>query len=40
MAFIAAREDDRALTRAAAAVSAPSFAAIWDKPDGDAYDAS
>jgi hypothetical protein len=37
--FIAAREQERALARAAAATSASSFAAIWNNPDDDAYDA-
>jgi hypothetical protein len=37
--FIAARERERGLTRAAAAASLPAFAAIWDNPDDDAYDA-
>jgi hypothetical protein len=37
--FIALRERERALTGAAAAASAPTFAAIWDNPDDDAYDA-
>jgi len=37
VAFIAAREAARSLTRAAAAASAPAFAAIWDNPDDDAY---
>jgi len=37
VAFIAAREEARSLTRAAAA-SAPAFAVIWDNPDDDAYD--
>jgi hypothetical protein len=37
--FIALRERERALTRDAAAASAPSFAAIWDNPDDDAYNA-
>jgi hypothetical protein len=37
VAFIAAREEARALTRAAAAASVPAFAAIWDNPDDDAY---
>jgi hypothetical protein len=36
--FIAAREQARAFTRAAAAASAPAFAAIWSNPDDDAYD--
>ena len=39
VAFIAAREQERALTRAAAAVSAPAFGAAWDNPDDAAYDA-
>jgi hypothetical protein len=37
--FIAAREQDRALTRAAAEASASSFARVWGNPDDDAYDA-
>jgi hypothetical protein len=37
--FIRLREQERALTRAAAATSAPTFAAIWNNPDDDAYDA-
>ena len=37
--FIAAREQERALTRAGAAASTPAFAAIWNNPDDDAYDA-
>jgi hypothetical protein len=37
--FVRLREQERALTRAAAATSAPSFAAIWSNPDDDAYDA-
>ncbi len=39
VAFIAAREQERSLTRAAAAASLPAFAAIWENPDDDAYDA-
>lgn len=39
VAFIAAREQARSLTRAAGAVSAPAFAAIWNNPEDDAYDA-
>ena len=35
---IAAREQEQAMTRAATAASAPSFAAIWNNPDDDAYD--
>jgi hypothetical protein len=37
--FIRLREQQRGLTRAAAAVSAPAFAAIWSNPQDDAYDA-
>jgi len=37
--FIAAREQERSLTRAASAVSTPAFAAIWNNPEDDAYDA-
>ena len=37
--FIRFREEERALTRAAAATSASSFAAIWSNPEDDAYDA-
>ena len=39
VAFIAAREQERSLTRAATAASAPSIAAIWNNPEDDAYDA-
>lgn len=37
--FIVFRERERALTRRASAASAPAFAAIWDNPEDDAYDA-
>ena len=37
--FIRLREQERALTHAAAATSAPAFYAIWNNPDDDAYDA-
>jgi hypothetical protein len=37
--FIRLRGQQRALTRAAAAASAPSLAAVWDNPEDDAYDA-
>jgi hypothetical protein len=37
--FIAAREQERSLTRAAAALSAPAFATVWNNPEDDAYDA-
>ncbi len=39
VAFIAAREQLTSLTRAAAAASAPAFAAIWSNPDDNDYDA-
>ena len=38
VAFITAREQQRALIRTAAAASAPAFAAIWNNPEDDAYD--
>jgi hypothetical protein len=37
--FICLRERERALTRAAAEVSAPAFAAIWNNWEDEAYDA-
>jgi hypothetical protein len=37
--FLRARGQDRALTRAAAAVSAPVFDSIWNNPEDDVYDA-
>jgi hypothetical protein len=37
--FIGSREQERVLTRAAAAASAPAFAAIWSNPEYDVYDA-
>lgn len=37
--FIAAREHERSLTRAAAATSIPAFADIWNNPEDDVYDA-
>lgn len=37
--FIRLREQERTLTRAASAASAPAFAAIWNNSDDDAYDA-
>jgi hypothetical protein len=36
--FIQLREQQRALTRAAAAASLPSFAALWKHPENDVYD--
>lgn len=37
--FIRLRTQERGLTRASAEVSAPAFAALWNNPDDDAYDA-
>lgn len=37
--FIGQRENDRALRRAAGALSAPAFAAVWNNPEDDVYDA-
>jgi len=37
--FVALREQERALTRAAAAASEPVLAAIWDNEDDAIYDA-
>ena len=37
--FIALREQERAVRRAAAAASAPAFAVIWSNPEDDVYDA-
>ena len=37
--FIATRAQDRALIRAAASASAPTFASIWNNPGDEAYDA-
>ncbi len=37
--FIRLREQGQALTRAAAAASSPAFAAIWNNPEDDVYDA-
>lgn len=37
--FVRLREQERAVTRAAAATSASAFATIWSNPDDDAYDA-
>lgn len=38
VAFVAAREREASVTRNAAAVSAPSFAAAWDNDDDAVYD--
>ena len=37
--FIISRKQERASTRATMAGRAPAFAAIWNNPDDDAYDA-
>ena len=37
--FIRLREQQRTLTRAAAATSAPAIAAVWGNPEDDIYDA-
>jgi hypothetical protein len=37
--FIREREQGLKITRAAGAASVPSFAAIWDNPEDDIYDA-
>lgn len=36
--FLHLREQQRGLSRAAAAASAPAFAAVWNNPEDDAYD--
>jgi hypothetical protein len=37
--FLRSRDQDRALFRAATAASEPAFAAVWDNPEDDVYDA-
>ena len=37
--FIRSRKQERGLTRAAAAASAPAFAVIWNNPEDGVYDA-
>lgn len=37
--FLRLREQERSLTSVATQVSAPAFAAVWDNPDDEAYDA-
>jgi hypothetical protein len=37
--FIATREQERSLTHAATAASSPAFAAIWNNPEDEVYDA-
>jgi hypothetical protein len=37
--FLRLKDQDRALSRAAAATSESAFAAVWDNPEDDVYDA-
>ena len=37
--FLRVRGQDRALTQAAIAASEPAFAAVWNNPEDDVYDA-
>ena len=37
--FVRLRDQERKLTSAAAALSTPAFAAIWDNPEDGTYDA-
>ena len=37
--FIREREQERSIVRAAGSASAPAFAAVWDNPEDDVYDA-
>lgn len=37
--FLRTREQDRQYTHAAAQASVPAFAAAWDNPEDEAYDA-
>ena len=37
--FLRSRDRDRALFRAASAASEPAFAAVWNNPEDDVYDA-
>jgi hypothetical protein len=37
--FLRSRDQDRALFRAALAASEPAFAAVWNNPEDDVYDA-
>lgn len=37
--FLRMRDHDRALSRSAEAVSEPAFAAVWENPEDDVYDA-
>ena len=37
--FLRSRDQDRELFRAASAASEPAFAAVWNNPEDDVYDA-
>jgi hypothetical protein len=37
--FLRLRAQDRGLTRASAEMSTPAFAAVWNNPEDDVYDA-
>jgi len=37
--FVRLRAKERGLTRAASAISAPAFEAVWNNPEDAAYDA-
>ena len=37
--FLRLRDQDLALSRAAAAATAPAFTGVWENPEGDVYDA-
>ena len=37
--FLRSRDQDRALSRAALVASEPAFAAVWENPKDDVYDA-
>jgi hypothetical protein len=37
--FIREREQERSIVRAAGSASEPAFAAVWDNPEDDVYDA-
>jgi hypothetical protein len=37
--FLRSRDQHRALFRAASAASEPAFAAVWNNPEDDVYDA-
>ena len=39
VAFLALREQEQTLLRAAVAASTPSFAVVWNNPEDDVYDA-